>query len=371
MVTPTDRPDHTLPTPLRIVPLVLGILALLAGLWAGLWRLGWRLPVHNRSLPLAHGPLMVSGFLGTLISLERAVALKKNWTFTGPVCAGLGALSLVLGLQTMAGPLAILLGSGVLSVIFLMMFRREPELHYAVMGVGADLWLIGNLLWIRGFGIPQVVPWWMGFLVLTIAGERLELNRLFRLTGGIRAMFLTSTGGLVVSLFLSLWEFDIGMRLTGIALTGLALWLVRYDMARKSLRRQGLARFIAVAMLTGYFWLGMGGILALWQGGVTAGYFYDAILHAVFVGFVFSMIFGHAPVIFPAVLHLPLTFRRSSYIPLVLLHLSLLTRVAGDIMAVRPVRMWGGMFNAVAVLLFLYNTITAIADNTFASGQTT
>jgi len=370
MVTPDGRPDRTLPTPLRIVPLVLGILALLAGLWAGLWRLGWHLPVPSGALPLAHGPLMVSGFLGTLISLERAVALKKIRTFAGPVCSGLGALLLVLGLRTMAGPLGILLGSGVLSVIFLVLFWQEPELHYAIMGVGADLWLIGNLLWIRGFGIPQVVPWWMGFLVLTIAGERLELNRLLQLTGGVRMLFLAATGGLVVALFLSLWQFDLGVRLAGVALAGLATWLVRYDMARRSLGQEGLARFIAVAMVTGYFWLGAAGILGIWQGGVTAGYFYDAFLHAVFVGFVFSMIFGHAPVIFPAVLRLPIAFRSSFYLPLFLLHLSLAVRVAGDLLAMPALRMWGGLFNAVAILLFLYNTIAAVLDQKFDSGQT-
>ena len=59
--------------------LALAILALLAALWAGLMRLGWRLPALTPSLALAHGPLMISGFLGTLITLERAVALKQKW----------------------------------------------------------------------------------------------------------------------------------------------------------------------------------------------------------------------------------------------------------------------------------------------------
>jgi hypothetical protein len=54
--------------------MILTALALLAGLWAGLLRLGWQLPPLLLQLPAQHGPLMVSGFLGTLISLERAVA---------------------------------------------------------------------------------------------------------------------------------------------------------------------------------------------------------------------------------------------------------------------------------------------------------
>ena len=41
------------------------------------------------------------------------------------------------------------------------------------MALGALLWLVGNAGWLVGWPVPQVVPWWSGFLVLTIAGERL------------------------------------------------------------------------------------------------------------------------------------------------------------------------------------------------------
>ena len=53
--------------------ILLAVLALLAGLWAGLLRMAWQLPLLQPTLPMSHGPLMVSGFLGTLIGLERAV----------------------------------------------------------------------------------------------------------------------------------------------------------------------------------------------------------------------------------------------------------------------------------------------------------
>ena len=61
----------------RFIPfLALAILALLFAMWAGLLRLGWILPtLPNRAL--AHGPLMISGFLGVLIPLERAVAIRQ------------------------------------------------------------------------------------------------------------------------------------------------------------------------------------------------------------------------------------------------------------------------------------------------------
>jgi hypothetical protein len=41
---------------------------------------------------------------------------------------------------------------------------------------------------------------------------------------------------------------------------------------------------------------------------------YDAMLHAVFLGFVISMVFAHASVIFPAVLGLPFEYRPAFYL---------------------------------------------------------
>jgi len=40
---------------------------------------------------------MVSGFLGTLISLERAVALKARWPYAAPLLSGLGDAALIVG----------------------------------------------------------------------------------------------------------------------------------------------------------------------------------------------------------------------------------------------------------------------------------
>jgi hypothetical protein len=91
----------------RLTPLPflgLGLLALLAGMWAGLLRLGWGWPMLRPTLPISHGPLMIAGFLGTVIGIERAVALQAlagaryRWTFLGPGLTGLGAMLLIAGL---------------------------------------------------------------------------------------------------------------------------------------------------------------------------------------------------------------------------------------------------------------------------------
>jgi len=61
-----------------------------------------------------------------------------------------------------------------------------------------------------------------------------------------------------------------------------ALWLGLFDIARRTVRISGLPRFIAVALLSGYAWLGVAGLLAVRWGPVAAGLSYDAMLHAVF-----------------------------------------------------------------------------------------
>jgi hypothetical protein len=235
------------------------------------------------------------------------------------------------------------------------------------MALGALLWLAGNGLWLLGWPIYAVVGWWSGFLILTIAGERLELGRILRPSGTVQGLFLAAILLLLIGLAVSLFSPDTGLRMAGAAWLALALWLLRYDVARFTVKKPGLTRFIAVCLLAGYGWLAIGGALLLSFGGVTAGLYYDAIQHAVFVGFVMSMIFGHAPIIFPAVLGKPINFRPHFYGHLALLHLSLLLRVAGDLLPWLPLRRWGGLLNVVAILLFLGVTVWAIRTSSAAS----
>ncbi len=343
----------------RFPLLVLGMLALFAALWGGLVRLGWALPAGAGPVAF-HGPLMVAGFLGTVIGLERAVALGGRWPYAGPLATGLGGIVLLLGVPGAAGPLLVTLGSVVLGAVFAVVGRRQPTLFTATMALGALAWLVGNALWLGGWPVFRVVPWWAAFLVLTIAGERLELSRLLRTGPAARAAFLAIVVVLLAALALGTRAPDAGWRLGGAAMLALAVWLGLFDVARRTVRQTGLTRFIAVALLAGYVWLGVGGVLAWRMGAVAAGVGYDAILHAIFLGFVFSMIFGHAPIIFPAVLGVAVAWRRAFYAHLVLLHASLILRIAGDLVPWVAGRRWGGLLNAAAIVLFVVNTVAAV-----------
>lgn len=338
--------------------LLLAVLALLFAMWAGLLRLGWALPAIPK-LAIAHGPLMVSGFLGVLIPLERAVAIRQKWMFAVPVAAGIGWITLFF--QPFLGAVLMTLGSLGMLGILAVMVRLEPHIHTVTMAFGALAWVIGNVLWMIGMPIFQLVFWWMAFLVLTIGGERLELNRVLRPSKGKIRLFSLLAASLLVGAIVATFALEAGARLSGLSMLLLALWFLKNDIATRNLRHpNALTRYIAICLFSGFIWLGLGGGLYLYYGGLAAGPYYDAALHAVFVGFVIVMIFGHAPIIFPAILGVPISFSPMFYIHLALLHLSLIVRVAGDLALNIPVRKWGGLLNEVAILFFLGLTVYSI-----------
>ena len=69
------------------------------------------------------------------------------------------------------------------------------------------------------------------------------------------------------------------------------------------------------------------------------------------------MIFGHARVILPAVLHIRVQFHPLFYLYLTLLHVALSVRVFGDLTIWIPGRDIGGVANIATVLLFLFVTV--------------
>lgn len=343
------------------------ILSLLIALWAGLLRLGWTLPSAS-GLALTHGPLMVSGFLGALIALERAVALNQKWMFTAPLLSGLGWLAALFVPTLPLGVFLFVLASLVTVGILLVIVRREPALQTVTMLVGSLLWLAGNLLWLSGHFLFEVVYFWQGFLILTIAGERLELSRVLRPSKVQQNFFAALAALLLVGVIITVINLQLGVRLSGAGMLLIALWSFRNDIAWRNLRHKlPLTRYIATCLALGLVWLGIGGGLNLAMGAQAAGPIYDAVLHAVFVGFVISMIFGHAPIIFPSILGAPIQFQPAFYIQLVLLHLSLALRIASDLANFQQGRMWGGLLNEIAILIFLGMTIYSVRQGLKAS----
>ncbi|HEX9455147.1 MAG TPA: hypothetical protein VGA27_12325, partial [Candidatus Binatia bacterium] len=153
----------------------------------------------------------------------------------------------------------------------------------------------------------------------------------------------------------------VGVRITGAGLFLLALWLLCYDLAWQSLRQPGLPRFMARSLIVGYVWLAVGGLLWLWFAKFfAAGPVYDAMLHTIFLGFVFSMIFAHGPIILPAITGMKMPFHNLFYVHAIILHAGLLLRVGGDLADSTWAQKSGGALNALAIVIFLFNNIRAV-----------
>jgi hypothetical protein len=314
---------------LRLIPLAFGAGSLLVGLWVGLARLGLTLPGGMLGLAEFHGALMISGFLGTVISLERAVAIGRWWGYVAPTLSAIGAAALIVGAPVFAGD-AFLLAGIALTFVSATIVVRQPALFTVVLTVAAACWVGGTLVWLEGAPAGYVAGWWLAFLVLTIAAERLELSRLLSPPRSSQLTFIVATALIIIGVVRGELA-SAPAPFSGVGLLAVTAWLVRHDIALRTIRLSGQARFSAACLLAGYFWLGLASLVLLVAPPGTTVFSYDAAIHAIAIGFVLSMIFGHAPIILPAVIGLRVRYSAAAYVPLVVLHLSVLLRIAADL----------------------------------------
>lgn len=317
---------------------------MLIGVLAGLTRIGWNLPLAT--VVPTHGAIMVGGFLGTLISLEKIIPLKNKFLFAIPVLSGLSVVSFLLGLAQTGYVLLIVASTG-LCIVFLIYLITNPGLIYAMMLCGAGCWLTGNLLlWNTNF-YPITLPWWMAFILCIICSERIELMKFLPVTQNNKnflALFLLIFVAACTQSF-----HGTGSILSGTALGVICIWLLKFDLIGVSIKKKGLTRFVAVALLTGYFALLLTSLFLLLFN--LQPLYYDIIVHLFFIGFVFSMIFAHGPIILPGVLGTSVKpYSRMLYLWLILLHISLAMRVIANIMLLMEIRKISGMLTGVAIL---------------------
>lgn len=353
------------PRRLRFIPLAAGAVALVSGLSAGLVRIGIPLPEPALTLAEFHGALMISGFLGTLISLERAVASGRWWSYAAPAISALGAVALLAG-EARIAMLCFLLAGAILVAATVRVLLNHPSLPTFLLSVAAASWCVGSLVALDGDPMSEVTGWWLTFLVLTIAAERLELSRLIdppRMSQVLLGVFV-----LLLMAGAALGEYGrASTPLAGLGLVGCSVWLFRYDIARRTIRQRGSARFAAVCMIAGHFWLGAAGLLLLVVPPAHAVFSYDAVVHTIGIGFVLSMVFGHAPIILPAITGLRIAFTPFAYLSLALLYASVSLRVGADLLELVDLRAASGLLTVLALLGYAATILAASAARQTAS----
>lgn len=358
----------------RFVLLVVTGVTALAGLDAALLRLGALAPVRSEPLAAAHGVLMVFGFLGTAIMLERAVALRAGgsrrdrWGYAAPAASAIGAVLLLAEVASVPVPGGRLLpgaawvaATALFVGIYVAVWRRQPSFAVLIQALGALAGLGGAALWTRGLEAASIVPWWAALLVLTIIGERLELARLAFVSGRTEARVLTEATAVVVSLVASLLAPAGGYPLLGVTLGVLVLDVAVHDVARRTIRVPGLPRLMAACMLAGYAWAMVAALVWMVGGPALSGYRYDLVVHALTIGFALSMVVAHAPVIVPALARRPLPYHPVMWLAAGLLHGGLLLRVLAGVREAESAWRLGGTLGVVAVLVLLGAVIVPLA----------
>jgi hypothetical protein len=129
--------------------------------------------------------------------------------------------------------------------IFLTVLKTHRDFPTYIMTLGALCWFIGNALVLSGLFVFEIVPWWICFLVFTIAGERIELNRFLSPKSESDYFFIGIIILSIIAAIISLFYPEVG-------------------------------KFIAACLLIGYFWLGISGIIAVIFGRLVVGPYYDA-----------------------------------------------------------------------------------------------
>lgn len=332
--------------------------SLLTGLNAGLLRLGVWAPVDSTRLADLHGPVMVLGFMGTLISLERAQALRNPLAYLAPALLATGSLALLAGAPPALGKLLLFDGGLAFLALTVALWRRAPLGLVAAQVLGALFTALFTGLWLVA-EIPSLLPLLAAFLVITIAAERAELAQL---TMGKRAVpTLLGLGSLMaLGAMVSLGLPDLGSRVVGFACLVIAAWLLRDDVGRRMIRTDGLRRYNAAALLAGNGWLAVAGIVWLVVGQPTSSGAYDAVIHGTFLGFGMAMIMAHAPIIFPAVIGRALPYRPSMWGPLALLNVGMVLRLSGGLAGIHPLHRTGGVITVLAVLTFALTVIVSV-----------
>lgn len=330
--------------PIYLFPFVIS--GLLLGIVGGFVRVGY-IEWNISGTAAQHGLLMVGGFLGTLITLERAMVMKNRlWLFVA-LLSGASIPILLLPEWGFIGKYLLLMASIGLVIIMYLQSMRHPQAYQYVMSIGAVSWFLGNFTLIYTGFVPAAAPWWVGFLIFTIVGERLELSK-FLPTPPYAKMILY----LLLTLnFLGMWIpfHGAGNWLMGGSVIFISFWLLQFDMAKVAAKKENQFKYIGVGLRVGYLWLVLHGLALCFM--ELHPLFYDIYLHTFFLGFTFSMIWAHAPIIFPMIMNI----KEKPYHPVlwigwVLFQLTLLGRISSSLFLHSDLRTWFGVANGWSIL---------------------
>ncbi|MEB2775366.1 hypothetical protein SYJ56_08605 [Algoriphagus sp. D3-2-R+10] len=283
----------------------------------------------------------------TISATYYSMLMKRKIWLLIPIITGTSVFPFLFGF-TELGLIFLLAGSLGLSIIMHLQTLKHPGFHSTLLYIGSAFWFIGNLLAFQTGLIAAGSTWWIGFLLFTIVGERLELSQFLP---------VPTWSKIALKLLLALFAFGLiipfhswGNELMGLSSFLIALWLLTFDMAKVAARKTDQFRYIGIGLRVGYVWLGIHGTILL--GIENHILYYDLLLHTFFLGFTFSMIWAHAPIIFPTVTGI----RETLYHPILwlgwlLFQISLAGRIFFSLIEAYELRKAFGLANSYVILI--------------------
>ncbi|WP_425391127.1 hypothetical protein [Ekhidna sp.] len=320
---------------------------LILGLFTGLSRFG----LIHFPLSFHHGVLMLNGFAGGVITVERLLSKPNDrWILIGLILL-ISGLTLYLmgfefGLLLVAANIAILF----LKETYVLIEKQSQNGVYQLVGLLS--WFIGNLKFYQNGFYPAAVPFFIVFILMLIVGTRLS------------KMGKEDVISLVLSLAL-FFSFWLGFHGYGQAIYGVGLALLGIRLAYLEIKN-GSKHLLA--LVVAYCWLLITGISSLFSDHIL--YSYDLVLHALFLGFFFSMIFINAPDALLKKLGLE-ELKTFPNLWVIFLSIGLIARlIIGDLFQIQLARNIGGILNLLAIILYASSLLFQVIRNRTVAERT-
>ncbi|MFW9855312.1 MAG: hypothetical protein ACFFFG_09625 [Candidatus Thorarchaeota archaeon] len=342
-------------TQFRYPALFLAMLSAVTGILIGVLRLGFPSiplpPYLTVSVFVAHPEIIILGFFNLVIYLERweargSIEHPGRWTSEFLIVPpGLSAACFLLNLLPLwiNGQNSILWYLGwfwtLIGLFFMIwaqswVFRTIPQSRGSSSFLILASFLLGGmaLLLILNWNLHRLYLYLVLYLVLIVLGERLDLgsvpNIVFRVVvgGGIVLPFV-AFGDLIFASTL-MFQVFLGM------MTLILVFLIVFDTGLTSIQGSTWIRNYQRWILRGaYSWLGFGLLLlGAYSVSLPLVGIYDSALHSITIGFILSMVIGHAPLIFPGLIgKAPIQKLRGGLIWPVLLWGALILRIIGNL----------------------------------------
>jgi len=347
--------------------LPVGFIFLIGAILTGLWRISLirgtlNLPPLPEWLP-PHGHLILGGFLALLIMWERMIALNIPFLFWIPYAYALSA-ALLHTQNRFVQFVHILSITGWVLHRFLAAriyhHWQKPALESGgLIVLSAAMWAPGGLA-----AGPVAALAGFSFALGSILAERLELGLKFK-----KRLALRASECLILwycLLLIALWFSVPGISMLGVTLLLLLVITAASDLNLKSsFHLNGpseLHRFLGVGLKTAYLWLGLSAMAMIFWSHLPPASNKDIVIHLMGLGFVFSMMLAHAPLIMPAALRL-LPPERPQWIWFLVFQSATLIRIAGDISIIQPDALlfwsWSGLISGMIHLFSFVGYVVA------------